>query len=370
MGLLRAIRPWDEWIAGWGFDMANGEPDLSDDGRARPKIRTLVGDPDLEVEIVSKSLPGTSTSSTPPPTRSAGCFCGGDAVHRHPPSSGLGSNTCMQDAFNLAWKLAYVIKGHAGQGLLDSYSLERAPGRRSRSSPGPTSPARTTPACGSAFATTDSDDPVARRAGQAQGAHPGGCRAARATPRGAGAQELRVQRARRGAQPALRLRRGHPRPGRRGGAVGRGTAQLYLQATTRPGREAPARLAGRRATATGSPPWTSPARASSPCSPGWPGRPGKHAAAGAGPAVPAHRRDRRARRRSTRTATGAGSARSTRPARCWSAPTATSPGGQHRGLGRRRGPAPAAGRPDRGAGQPVDSRPTRTSPAPGHHALV
>ena len=48
-------------------------------------------------------------------------------MHRHPPSSGLGSNTCMQDAFNLAWKLAYVIKGYAGESLLDSYSLERAP---------------------------------------------------------------------------------------------------------------------------------------------------------------------------------------------------------------------------------------------------
>jgi 2,4-dichlorophenol 6-monooxygenase len=48
-------------------------------------------------------------------------------VHRHPPSSGLGSNTCIQDAFNLAWKLAYAVKGWAGPKLLDSYSLERAP---------------------------------------------------------------------------------------------------------------------------------------------------------------------------------------------------------------------------------------------------
>ena len=31
MGLLRAVRPWDEWIAGWGFNMADGEPDLSED---------------------------------------------------------------------------------------------------------------------------------------------------------------------------------------------------------------------------------------------------------------------------------------------------------------------------------------------------
>lgn len=54
-------------------------------------------------------------------------FCAGDAVHRHPPSSGLGLNTCVQDAFNLAWKLAYVVQGHAGLALLESFSLERAP---------------------------------------------------------------------------------------------------------------------------------------------------------------------------------------------------------------------------------------------------
>jgi 2,4-dichlorophenol 6-monooxygenase len=51
----------------------------------------------------------------------------GDAAHRHPPSNGLGSNTSIQDGFNLAWKLAKVIKGQAGIGLLDSYSAERAP---------------------------------------------------------------------------------------------------------------------------------------------------------------------------------------------------------------------------------------------------
>jgi 2-polyprenyl-6-methoxyphenol hydroxylase-like FAD-dependent oxidoreductase len=38
-------------------------------------------------------------------------FCLGDAVHRHPPSNGLGSNTCVQDAYNLAWKVAYVLQG-------------------------------------------------------------------------------------------------------------------------------------------------------------------------------------------------------------------------------------------------------------------
>ena len=51
----------------------------------------------------------------------------GDAVHRHPPSNGLGSNTSIQDAYNLAWKLALVLRGQAGEGLLDSYDAERVP---------------------------------------------------------------------------------------------------------------------------------------------------------------------------------------------------------------------------------------------------
>jgi 2,4-dichlorophenol 6-monooxygenase len=54
-------------------------------------------------------------------------FIMGDAAHRHPPSNGLGSNTSIQDAFNLAWKMAMVVKGEATPKLLDTYTAERAP---------------------------------------------------------------------------------------------------------------------------------------------------------------------------------------------------------------------------------------------------
>ncbi|GAA0506309.1 FAD-dependent monooxygenase [Pigmentiphaga daeguensis] len=124
LGLLRAIEPWDQWIAGWGFDMEKGEPDFSP-GEILKKVRILVGDPDLEIEIDNASVWYVNQAHAPVYSKGR-VFCGGDAVHRHPPSSGLGSNTCMQDAFNLAWKLAFVLRGHAGTGLLDSYSLERA----------------------------------------------------------------------------------------------------------------------------------------------------------------------------------------------------------------------------------------------------
>ncbi|WP_408345734.1 FAD-dependent monooxygenase [Paraburkholderia phytofirmans] len=54
-------------------------------------------------------------------------FIAGDAAHIHPPVGGQGMNTGLQDAHNLAWKLAYVAKGLTGPALLDSYPAERHP---------------------------------------------------------------------------------------------------------------------------------------------------------------------------------------------------------------------------------------------------
>ncbi|RBM24294.1 2,4-dichlorophenol 6-monooxygenase, partial [Prauserella sp. PE36] len=124
-GLLRAIRPWDQWIMGYGFDMAAGEPDMSPEFLTE-QIRALVGDPDLEPEIVNVSLWYVNQQHATSMGRGR-VWCGGDATHRHPPSSGLGSNTSIQDAFNIAWKVAYAVRGDAGQSLLDSYSDERVP---------------------------------------------------------------------------------------------------------------------------------------------------------------------------------------------------------------------------------------------------
>ncbi|MDQ0618268.1 FAD-dependent monooxygenase [Arthrobacter globiformis] len=125
LGLLRAVRPWDRWIAGWGFDISQGDPDLSFK-TARTRIKAYIGDPDFEPEITSVS-PWYVNEAYAPYYSNKRIFCGGDATHRHPPSNGLGSNTCIQDAFNLAWKLAYVINGDAAPSLLDSYTQERAP---------------------------------------------------------------------------------------------------------------------------------------------------------------------------------------------------------------------------------------------------
>lgn len=54
-------------------------------------------------------------------------FLAGDAAHVHSPAGGQGMNTGIQDAFNLSWKLAYVIKGYAPESLLQTYQQERFP---------------------------------------------------------------------------------------------------------------------------------------------------------------------------------------------------------------------------------------------------
>ena len=57
--------------------------------------------------------------------REGRCFIAGDAAHIHSPAGGQGMNTGIQDAYNLAWKLALVVRGASPDSLLDSYSVER-----------------------------------------------------------------------------------------------------------------------------------------------------------------------------------------------------------------------------------------------------
>lgn len=59
--------------------------------------------------------------------RQGGVFLAGDAAHCHSPAGGQGMNACVQDAFNLGWKLALVSAGAADESLLDTYERERRP---------------------------------------------------------------------------------------------------------------------------------------------------------------------------------------------------------------------------------------------------
>jgi hypothetical protein len=59
--------------------------------------------------------------------RAGRVFLAGDSAHVMPPNGGFGGNTGVQDAHNLAWKLAMVLRGEAGEALLDTYEAERRP---------------------------------------------------------------------------------------------------------------------------------------------------------------------------------------------------------------------------------------------------
>lgn len=125
MGLVRMVRPWNEWLIVWGYDVNEPAPNV-DEEMTTQVARQLVGDPELEIELISAST-WTVNNMYASHMQAKRVFIMGDAAHRHPPSNGLGSNTSIQDGFNLAWKLAMVLNGQAGAGLLETYSEERVP---------------------------------------------------------------------------------------------------------------------------------------------------------------------------------------------------------------------------------------------------
>lgn len=125
IGVVRMVRPWHRWLAIWGYDVEQGPPEI-DAAFATRIVHNLIGDSTVPVKIEATS---TWTVNDMYATRlhAGRVFCAGDAVHRHPPTNGLGSNTSIQDSFNLCWKIAMVLRGHADPSLLETYSIERAP---------------------------------------------------------------------------------------------------------------------------------------------------------------------------------------------------------------------------------------------------
>lgn len=116
-------------------------------GKWRLLDTTGEGDPDDPARIarsftekISRALDRTVTASEPswssrftiqqravPAMHVGRCFVSGDAAHIHSPASGQGLNTGVQDAVNLAWKLAMVLRGEADASLLATYDAERVP---------------------------------------------------------------------------------------------------------------------------------------------------------------------------------------------------------------------------------------------------
>jgi 2,4-dichlorophenol 6-monooxygenase len=125
LGVLRMIKPWHEWMLMWGYEAAAGPPEFTEEFVRELAVK-LVGTDDFEMHVTATS-PWTVNHHFATTVAKGRVFCAGDAVHRHPPTNGLGSNTSIQDSYNLAWKLHHVVAGLASPSLLDSYDAERAP---------------------------------------------------------------------------------------------------------------------------------------------------------------------------------------------------------------------------------------------------
>ncbi len=123
------------WSFGFPFHPERGErrEDLTDE-RCIELIRIATGVPDLQVKILPaypwdpmKVGVWELMARYVKRYQQGRVFLAGDSAHTVLPSGGLGAGTGIQDAFNLAWKLALVLHGKAGPALLASYEDERLP---------------------------------------------------------------------------------------------------------------------------------------------------------------------------------------------------------------------------------------------------
>jgi hypothetical protein len=94
--------------------------------RALELLRAAIGVPGLPMKV-RQIVPWDAEANVATRFSKGRVFLAGDAAHVVPPNGGFGGNTGVQDAHNLAWKLALVVNGKAGPALLDTYDAERRP---------------------------------------------------------------------------------------------------------------------------------------------------------------------------------------------------------------------------------------------------
>ena len=119
-GVLVSTDNPGEWVAGMAADPTR------DEASTAAVIRTLVGVPDLELEVLGGATwdIGHRVADR---FRAGRVLLVGDAAHVMPPTGGQGGNTALLDGYHLGWKLAAVVRGDAGPALLDSHDAERRP---------------------------------------------------------------------------------------------------------------------------------------------------------------------------------------------------------------------------------------------------
>ncbi|KAH7008949.1 putative FAD dependent oxidoreductase [Ilyonectria destructans] len=126
VGNFRMVRPWNEFVV--SMHPATKDPNSFQptNEALKARLHEMIGDSSVDIEILSH-FSWSINDQVAERWHQGRVFCIGDATHRHPPINGLGSNTCISDAFNLSWKLAYVLKGLASPSLLETLTVERKP---------------------------------------------------------------------------------------------------------------------------------------------------------------------------------------------------------------------------------------------------
>lgn len=128
-GVFVPVGPlWSKHSAQWQFSFAYHPDDTNRLTAADivPAIRESMQLPDLDITL-HKVNEWWAEATVVDRFREGRIFLAGDSAHRVIPTSGLGLNSAIHDAHNLAWKLAAVIKGEAGEELLATYDSERRP---------------------------------------------------------------------------------------------------------------------------------------------------------------------------------------------------------------------------------------------------
>jgi putative polyketide hydroxylase len=126
-GMLIAVNNKDLWIFSTAYAPERGEkPEDFPPERCIDLIRNAIGLPQIAVEVKS-ILPWEAAVRVADSFQRERVFLAGDAAHQMPPTGAFGASTGIQDAHNLAWKLAAVLKGQASPALLATYDAERRP---------------------------------------------------------------------------------------------------------------------------------------------------------------------------------------------------------------------------------------------------
>ncbi len=125
-GALISVDNVERWTFNVSYDPQNESPQNFTSERCVELVRQAIGVADLQVELLTID-PWTAMARVARHLRVGRVFFVGDAAHCMPPAGAFGMNTGIQDAHNLAWKLAAVLRRQAAPALLQTYEAERLP---------------------------------------------------------------------------------------------------------------------------------------------------------------------------------------------------------------------------------------------------